>query len=213
MVLQLNVGSIWEGYLFSLIKVILIILLAVCASSCMFQADQLKVSITNRNQSSNENTNRFVILDPLNVSTTSTATITIRALNSNGQIVTSYQDDVDLVSDGSSLINGLSQQERVDIINGVGTIALTDTVAETVNLSLVNSRGAITNLTDTQDIIFSSLVATKFVILNPVDTIVGIPTLVTIQAQSAGSLLVPSYQDDVDLNSDGGYLIGGIGQT
>ena len=144
----------------------------------MFQADKLDVKVELRNNVGTASVPvRFVILDPLNVSTSATAQITIQAQNVYGQVVSSYQDDVDLVSDGSSLINGLSQQERVDIVNGVGTIALTDTVPETVNLTLANSLGSITNLSSTQSIIFSNLVATKFVILNPVDTTVGTQTL------------------------------------
>jgi len=194
------------------LKTYLIILFGLILSSCMFEADKLKVRIDSRGAAGGAVAVKFVILDPLNVTTSATAVITIQAQSASGQVVTSYQDDVDLVSDGSSLINGLSQQERVDIVNGVGTIALTDLVEETVNLSLADSRGSIGDITSTADIIFSNLVATKFVILNPVDSTVGIPTLVRIQAQSAGSVLVATYQNDVDLVSDGNSVIGGIGQ-
>ena len=195
-------------------KIYLLILLSLILSSCMFQADKLDVRVTLKNNNNAVNVAvSFVILDPLNVTTSATAQITIQALNVYGQVVSSYQDDVDLVSDGSSLINGSSQQERVDIVNGVGTIVLSDLVEETVNLSLAHSYGSITNLTSTQNIIFSNVLATKFVILNPVDSTVGIPSLVIVQAQSAGNALVTTYQDDVDLVSDGSSVLEGIGQT
>ena len=45
--------------------------------------------------------------------------------------------------------------------------------------------------------------ATKFVILNPTDTYIGVPSIVTVQAQKADNSVDVNYQNDVTLNADG----------
>ncbi|MHC4278155.1 MAG: hypothetical protein ACYSTI_12660, partial [Planctomycetota bacterium] len=60
-------------------------------------------------------------------------------------------EDVTLNADGSATGGGV-----VTIVNGVGTIAISDTVPETVNLTLTDSETTGLDVSSTQDVIFSA---------------------------------------------------------
>lgn len=94
---------------------------------------------------------RFTILNPANVAVGNNATITVRAEDGSGNVDTTYQNDVTLVASGSATGEGL-----VDIVDGVGTITVSDNIPETVILSLTDSEGTGLNVSSTQDIVFSS---------------------------------------------------------
>jgi hypothetical protein len=44
----------------------------------------------------------------------------------------------------------------VDIVSGVGSIAINDTVAETVTLTLSDTQGTGLNVSSTQDVVFTA---------------------------------------------------------
>jgi hypothetical protein len=90
--------------------------------------------------------------------------VTVQAEDQYGNVVTSENRNVTLVTTGSATGAGL-----VDIQNGVGTRNINDAVPETVTLSLSDTEGTGLNVTSTQDVVFSSGTATRFVILNPTD--------------------------------------------
>ena len=105
---------------------------------------------------------KFVILNPTDGTVGTPIAVTVEAQNNSGSIDTSYQNDVTLVTSGSATGGGL-----VNIINGVGTININDTVAETVNLSLSDTQGTGLNVSSTQDVIFAPGPVTQFIIDNP----------------------------------------------
>jgi hypothetical protein len=77
--------------------------------------------------------------------------VTIRAEDNNGNVDTTFNGTVTLVASGSATGGGI-----VTITSGVGTKTITDTTAETVLLTLLDtgSTGLIT--TSAQDVIFST---------------------------------------------------------
>ena len=93
---------------------------------------------------------KFVILDPNDSVVGVPVTVTIEAQKANSQVDAAYQNDVTLVVSGSATGGGL-----VDIVNGVGTASINNTVAETVTLSLLDSENTGLNVNSTQEIIFS----------------------------------------------------------
>ncbi|MHC4278305.1 MAG: hypothetical protein ACYSTI_13450, partial [Planctomycetota bacterium] len=141
---------------------------------------------------------KFVILDPTDGTVDNPITVTVQAQRADDSVDTSYEEDVTLAADGSATGGGV-----VDIVNGVGTIAISDTVPETVNLTLTDSETTGLDVSSTQDVIFGVGAATKFVILDPTDGTVDNPITVTVQAQDQFSNVVTSYGQNVTLNADG----------
>ncbi|MGA2417678.1 MAG: dockerin type I domain-containing protein [Candidatus Staskawiczbacteria bacterium] len=107
---------------------------------------------------------KFVIINPTDGTVDAPITVTVQAQRTDNSIDTSYQQDVTLVASGSATGAGL-----VDIINGVGTKNISDTVAETVNLSLSDTQGTGLNVSSTQDVVFSAGVVKQFSLNNPGD--------------------------------------------
>lgn len=97
---------------------------------------------------------RFIILDPSDVLVGGTTVVTVRAVNASGDIDTTYQHDVTLAVSGSAMGDGL-----VDIVNGVGTKSIRDTVAETVHLTLSDTEATGLNVGSSQYVVFSSAAA------------------------------------------------------
>jgi len=101
----------------------------------------------------------------------------------------------------------------VDIVAGVGTLAINDLTAETVNLSLTDTEGTGLTVTSTQDVVFAPGTATQFVILNPTDGTAGTPILVTVQAhtlwveKAPGADNVAPAGPDFTLKREGGQLL------
>jgi hypothetical protein len=142
---------------------------------------------------------KFIIIDPADTVVGGSAVITIRAVDNSGNLDTTYQNDVTLVLSGSATGGGL-----VSITNGAGTKTITDSVAETVNLTLTDSQSTGLNVSSTQDIVFSNAnPAVKFTIIDPSNTVVGGSVEVTIRAEDGGGNLDTSYQNDVTLVASG----------
>jgi len=125
---------------------------------------------------------KYVIINPADGTVDAAITVTVQLQDQFGNIVTTGADkdkDVTLNADGSATGDGL-----VDIVDGVGTINISDHVAETVNLSLTDTEGTGFNVASTQDVIFTNGVATKYIVTSSnYGPVVG--TNVTISAQLA----------------------------
>lgn len=100
--------------------------------------------------------NPFVIIPTKFVITSATtgtidlpSTVTIQAQNALGEVADTYGQDVTLVTSGSATGAGL-----VNIINGVGSTTVSDTVVETVHLSLSDSQSTGLDYSSTRDVYF-----------------------------------------------------------
>jgi hypothetical protein len=108
---------------------------------------------------------KFVILNPADGTVDSPITVTIQAQTATSTVVTTYQDDVTLVASGSATGDGL-----VNIVNGQGTIQISNTIAETVVLTLQDSQSTGLNVSSTQDALFGVGAATDLVFtISPLD--------------------------------------------
>lgn len=107
---------------------------------------------------------QFVILPPGNGTAGVPVTVTIQAQKSDGSLDANYNNGVTLVKSGSATGGGL-----VAVTNGVGTSTISDTLAETVHLSLSDTQGTGLAVSSTQDIIFSAGAVNKFVLNDPGD--------------------------------------------
>jgi hypothetical protein len=96
---------------------------------------------------------KFVIIQPSNGTVDSPIAVTIQAQKPDNSVDTNYQSDVTLSLSGSATTTGAG---LVDIINGVGTKNISDTVAETVNLSLTDSQGTGLDVSSTKTVTFSA---------------------------------------------------------
>ncbi len=157
---------------------------------------------------------RFGILDPTDAPVNQQVTVTVQAQDQYGNLVTTENRDVTLVASGSATGEGL-----VNIVNGVGTINITDAVAELVTLTLLDSQGTGLDVTSTQDVNFTSGAATRFVIVDPTDGTVDAPIVVTIRALDQFGNIVTSEFRGVTLLATGGAagssgrvdLVAGVG--
>lgn len=89
----------------------------------------------------------YEIVDPGQAIAGTPFTVTVNVLRPDGTLDTSYQNDVTLVTTGGAMGAGL-----VTITDGTGTISLTDTVAETITLSLSDSQGTGLEMSSTQSV-------------------------------------------------------------
>ena len=104
---------------------------------------------------------KFVILPATNI-TVDSGTNTVQAQKPDNSVDTNYQQDVTLNTTGSATGVGL-----VNIINGVGTLNVSDTVAETITLSLTDSQYTGLDVTSTQPVIFNGGTTAQFVLSHP----------------------------------------------
>jgi hypothetical protein len=111
---------------------------------------------------------KLVILPPTGNTVGNPVIVTIQAQKSDNSVDTTYTNTVTLNTSGSATGGGL-----VNIINGVGTRTITDSVAETVNLSLTDFSLTGLDVSSTQSIIFSAAAVSKFILNNPGDMIQG----------------------------------------
>ena len=98
---------------------------------------------------------KFVVLDPADSTVGTATTVTVQAQRADNTVDTNYQSDITIAVSGSATGGGL-----VDIVNGVGTRSVNDTVAETVTLSLTDSQGTGLDVTSTQQVNFTNPVPT-----------------------------------------------------
>ncbi|MFZ3057633.1 MAG: hypothetical protein WA092_01160 [Minisyncoccales bacterium] len=99
---------------------------------------------------------KFVITNATNGTIDTPSIVTIQAQNNAGQLAATYQLDVTLVTNGSATGGGL-----VNIVNGVGTANISDTVVESVHLSLQDSELTTLDVSSTADISFTPGVTDK----------------------------------------------------
>ncbi|MCK9361143.1 dockerin type I domain-containing protein [Patescibacteria group bacterium] len=111
---------------------------------------------------------RFVIDDPVDGTVDAPIPVTVRALNAFGGLDTAYQNDVTLAASGAATGEGL-----VNIVNGIGTAQLSDTIAETVVLTLSDTQGTGLSVTSTQDVVFSPGGVASFSLNDPGDLVAG----------------------------------------
>jgi hypothetical protein len=111
---------------------------------------------------------RFVIINPADGTVDSPIVVTVQVQDNSGNIDTTYQSDVTLDASGSATGEGL-----VDIINGVGSLNISDTLSETVNLSLTDSQGTGLDVSSTQDVLFSVGSVKQFSLDDPGDMAAG----------------------------------------
>jgi len=97
---------------------------------------------------------KFVIIDPTDGTVDAAITVTVEAQDQYSNLCDSgpntYAQDVTLVTDGSATGAGL-----VDIVAGTGSLPISDQVAETVNLSLLDSQTTGLDCISTQDVVFA----------------------------------------------------------
>lgn len=91
---------------------------------------------------------KFVILNPADGTVDNPITVTVQAQTATGSVVATYQTDVTLVASGSAT-DGL-----VNIVNGQGTIQISDTVVETANLTLQDTQSSGLSVSSTQNVAF-----------------------------------------------------------
>ena len=111
---------------------------------------------------------KFVILNPADGTVDNPITITVQAQNASSEVFTSYQSDVTLAVSGSATGGGL-----VDIVNGVGTMNISDTVAETVTLSLQDTESTGLDASSVQDVVFGVGALAQFSLDAPADIVAG----------------------------------------
>jgi hypothetical protein len=109
---------------------------------------------------------RFVITDPTDTVVGTPVIVTIRALRADNTVDTHYQNDVTLSLSGSASGAGL-----VNIVNGVGTATISDVLAETVTLSLVDSQATGLDVSSTQDLVFAPGPLATILITDPGDVL------------------------------------------
>jgi len=104
-------------------------------------------------------TTRFVILDPADGTVDTPISVTVQAQDQFGNVVTTEGRDVTLTASGSASGDGV-----VNIVNGVGTLAISNTVPETVTLALTDTQGTTLDVSSTQSVVFGTGAATKYVV-------------------------------------------------
>jgi len=146
---------------------------------------------------------KFVIEDPTDGTVDNPITVTVRAEDNFGNVDTNYETNVTLVADGSATGDGL-----VDITSGVGTKNVSDTVAETVNLSLSDTEFTGLNVSSTQNVVFAAGAVAQFSLNNPGDMTAGTRLGYTVTRQdqfgnaiTAGSATVYLYTNSAGANA------------
>jgi len=148
---------------------------------------------------------RFVILNPADGTVGNNIPVTVQAQDQFGNVVTGENRDVTLVTSGSATGGGV-----VNIVAGTGTATISDTKAETVLLSLSDTQGTGLNVSSTQNVVFAPGAATRFVILDPLDGIVGTPIPVTVQALDLYGNVATGENRGVTLVTTGSATGGGL---
>ncbi|MFZ3044157.1 MAG: MBG domain-containing protein [Minisyncoccia bacterium] len=111
---------------------------------------------------------KFVILDPSDGTVDAPIVVTVQAQKPDNSVDTNYQNNVTLATSGSATGGGV-----VDIINGVGSLNISDTVAETVGLSLTDSSATGLDVSSTQSVVFAGGAIAQFTFNHPATLVAG----------------------------------------
>jgi hypothetical protein len=130
---------------------------------------------------------KFVISGASSGSVDSAVSITIQAQKPDGSVDGNYQSDVTLNTSGSATGGGI-----VDIINGVGSKNISDTLAEAVNLSLSDTELTGLDITSTHQIAFSAGALAQFTLSNVVSTGAGVRAEYTVTRKDQYGNLISS---------------------
>jgi hypothetical protein len=130
---------------------------------------------------------KFVIISATSTTVDSQITVTVQAQKPDNSIDTNYQNDVTLVTSGSATGGGL-----VAITNGVGTKQISDTVPETVHLSLSDTQSTGLNVSSTADVIFGVGAVAKFSLNDVVSVSAGQRAAYTVTRKDQYGNLVTS---------------------
>ncbi|HCC06128.1 TPA: hypothetical protein DEP94_02090 [Candidatus Nomurabacteria bacterium] len=143
---------------------------------------------------------KYVIINPADGTVDAPITVTVQLQDANNNIVTTGGDkdtDVTLATDGTATGAGL-----VDIVNGVGTLNISDQTAQTVNLSLSNTPATAFTKTSTQNVVFAPGVVTHLSVSGITDPVVsGVASSVTVTAQDQYNNTNPLYTGTVAFTS------------
>ncbi|MEK7691870.1 MAG: hypothetical protein AAB425_12725, partial [Bdellovibrionota bacterium] len=141
----------------------------------------------------------FLISSPTSSTAGTAVSVTVKAVDAYVNTVTSYGNDVTLAASGSATGAGL-----VDIVSGVGSRSINDTVAQTTNLTLTDSQGTGLAVTHTGSITFSAGAASKHNVSGPSSATVFICTVFTNATTDAyGNSSAVGSTTGVTLNSSG----------
>ena len=145
---------------------------------------------------------KFVIINPTDNTVGNNVTVTIQAQDASSGVVSSYNNNVTLIASGGATGAGL-----VNIVNGVGTIDISDHVAETVNLSLSDTASTGLDISSTQDVIFSVGALHHFSFANiSSPEIAGSNINTTITANDAFGNTVSSFIGTVNFSTTAGTI-------
>ena len=109
---------------------------------------------------------KFVILPVGPGTVDAPVTVTVEARKTDDSVDTTFQDDVTLNTNLSATGGGV-----VPILNGVGTKTISDTMMETVRLSLTDSETTHLDVSSTLDLVFNGGVTRQFTLTRPVGTL------------------------------------------
>ena len=131
--------------------------------------------------------------------------VTVTAEDQSNQILSSFNGTVTLAATGSATGAGV-----VNLINGVGTLTLTDNVAETSTLSLSDTGGTGYAVSSTASWVVSAAGAAKFVIFPVTGVTVGSSTTVTVKAEDTHGNVATTYGGTVTLVASGSATGAGV---
>ena len=142
---------------------------------------------------------KFVITSAPDGTVDAPVVVTIEAQNNAGVVATTYQSDVTLLKSGSATGGGL-----VNIVNGVGTTTISDTVAETVLLTLSDTQGTGLTVTSSADIIFSAGATAQLFLNDATSMTAGTRALYTVTRKDQFGNLKTDGSEIFYLSSDSG---------
>jgi hypothetical protein len=140
---------------------------------------------------------KFVIIQPANGTVDAAITVTVQAQKPDNSVDTNYQSDVTLNVSGSATGGGL-----VDIINGVGTKNISDTVTETVNLGLTDSQATGLDVASSKQVTFGVGALAQYTLNNPGSTGAGTRAAYTVTRKDQYGNLITSGTNTVYLYSN-----------
>lgn len=129
----------------------------------------------------------FLLLDPVDGTVDSAITVTAQVKDQGGNLVKDYTGDVDIAVNKNARHNlylGPDQQVTLSFngTTGIVTSDLYDQMAETVDISLVDSAGTGLTLSANQDVVFSPGVVTKYDYVTPAPGTVDTAALINVKA-------------------------------